>query len=167
MRLFTDSILTSYSIPLDRVKYVVSDKENKTRGSFRNDINRVGCSAHFVNKMIEDSLCIPNPDCEDIQRSFNNIRAIVVYLRSSHNQCKLSVKLQLFCKTKFNSVCSMLSSFMDVYPELNMVIKNKVQKVSFAPIDFDELISSAKYMKYFVDVTELLSVKKAPTIHAA
>ena len=52
----------------------------------------IGCSAHFFNNMIERSLCIPNLVGEDIQRLFNNIHDIVVYLRSSHYQCELSVK---------------------------------------------------------------------------
>ncbi|CAF4609023.1 unnamed protein product, partial [Rotaria sp. Silwood2] len=164
VRLFTDSILESYNLPLNHVKYVVCDNENKMRASFRYDINRIGCSAHFINKIIEHSLCIPNPDCEDIQRLFNSIHDLVVYLRSSHNQCKLSVKLQLFCKIKWNSAYSMLSSFINVYPELNMVINDKAQKLTFAQIDFDELISFAKYLKYFVDVTEMLSAEKTPTI---
>ncbi|CAF4921023.1 unnamed protein product [Rotaria sp. Silwood1] len=164
VRLFTDSILESYNLPLNHVKYVVCDNENKMRASFRYDINRIGCSAHFINKIIEHSLCIPNPDCEDIQRLFNSIHDLVVYLRSSHNQCKLSVKLQLFCKIKWNSAYSMLSSFINVHPELNMVINDKAQKLTFAQIDYDELISFAKYLKYFVDVTEMLSAEKTPTI---
>jgi hypothetical protein len=147
VRLFTNSILESYGLPLNHVKYVVCDNENKMRASFRSDIIRIGCSAHFINKIIEHSLCIPNPDCEDIQRLFNNIYDIVVHLRSSHYQCKLSVKLQLFTKIRWSSAYNMLSSFIDVYPELNVVINDKARKSALAGIDFDELICFAKYLK--------------------
>ena len=68
VRLFTDSIPVSYELPLDRIKYLVCNNKNKMRVSFRNDINRIGCSAHFIKKMNEHSLCISNSDCEDIQR---------------------------------------------------------------------------------------------------
>ncbi|CAF4344987.1 unnamed protein product, partial [Rotaria sordida] len=46
-----------------------------------------------------------------------------------------------------------------------MVINDKAKKSTFAQIDFDELISFAKYLKYFVDVTEMLSAEKTLTIH--
>jgi hypothetical protein len=59
----------------------------------------------------------------------------------------------------------MLSSFIDVYPKLNVIINDKARKLAVTQIDFDELISFAKYFKYFVDVTELLSAEKTPTIH--
>jgi hypothetical protein len=110
------------------------------RASFRNDIIRIGGSAHFINKIIEHSLCIPNPNCEDIQRLFNNMHDIVVHLRSLHHQCKLSIKLQLFTKIRWNSAYNILSSFIDVYPELDVVINDKGRKSALAQIDFDELI---------------------------
>ncbi|CAF1353535.1 unnamed protein product [Adineta steineri] len=165
IRLFTDKILESYDLDLHKVKYVVSDNENKMRASFRSNINRIGCSTHFINKIIEHSLCVRDIDCDDIQRLFNNIHDLVVYLRQSHNQSKLSKKLQLFSKTRWNSAYDMLSSFIDVFPELNCIITDKDRKSIFATIDFEELLAFAKYLKYFVDVTELLSAEKTPTIH--
>ena len=46
-----------------------------------------------------------------------------------------------------------------------MLISDTVRKASFAQINLDELISFAKYLKYFADVTELLSAEKTLTIH--
>ncbi|CAF4530762.1 unnamed protein product [Rotaria sp. Silwood2] len=100
IRLFTESILKSYGLTLDRVKYVVSDNKNKMRASFS------WCSAY-----------------------------------------------------------DMISSFIDVYPDLNGVISDKSRKSILAGIDFDETLAFAKYLKYFVDVTELLSAEKTPTMH--
>ncbi|CAF3078155.1 unnamed protein product, partial [Rotaria sp. Silwood2] len=59
----------------------------------------------------------------------------------------------------------MISSFIDVYPDLNGVISDKSRKSILAGIDFDETLAFAKYLKYFVDVTELLSAEKTPTMH--
>ncbi|CAF3817810.1 unnamed protein product [Rotaria magnacalcarata] len=165
IRLFTDSILESYGLVLDKVKYVVSDNENKMRASFRSNIVRIGCATHFINKIIEHALCKPNIDCDAIQQLFNDIHDIVVYLRSCHDQSKLSKKLQLFSKTRWNSSYEMISSFIDVFPELNCVVTDKDRKSILARIDFDELLAFAKYLKHFVDVTELLSSENTPTIH--
>jgi len=165
IRLFTDKILESYGLALDKVKYVVSDNENKMRASFRSNTIRIGCASHFINKIIEHALCKPDIDCDAIQRLFNDIHDIVVYLRLSHNQSKLSKKLQLFSKTRWNSAYDMICSFIDVFPELACVITDKDRKSILSKIDFDELLAFAKYLKYFVDVTELLSAEKTPTIH--
>jgi hypothetical protein len=135
------------------------------RASFRINIIRIGCASHFVNKIIEHSLCTPNINCDAIQKLFNDIHELVVYLRTSHNQSKLSKKMQLFTKTRWNSAYDMLSCFIEVFPELNHVITDKDRKTIFVGIDFDELLAFAKYLKYFVEVTELLSAEKTPTIH--
>ncbi|CAF3375517.1 unnamed protein product [Rotaria sp. Silwood2] len=165
IRLFTNTILESYGLVLDKVKYVVSDNENKMRSSFRNNVVRIGCATHFINKIIEHALCKSDIDCDAIQQLFNDIHDIVVYLRSCHNQSKLSKKLQLFSKSRWNSAYEMISSFINVFPELNCVITDKDRKSILSRIDFDELLAFAKYLKYFVDVTELLSSENTPTIH--
>jgi hypothetical protein len=165
IRIFTDKILQSYGLVLGKVKYVVSDNENKMRCSFRSNIIRVGCSTHFINKIIEHSLCKKDIDCDVIQRLFNDIHDIVVYLRSSHVQSKLSKKLQLFSKTRWNSAYHMISSFIDVYPELSYVITDQDRKACLGGIDFDEIVSLANYLKHFVDATESLSAENSPTIH--
>jgi hypothetical protein len=164
IRLFTNTILESYGLAVDQVRYVVSDNENKMRASFRDDVIRIGCAAHFINKIVEHSLCNPNIDCDDIQRLFDDIHDLVVFLRSCHNQWKLSKKLQLFSKIRWCSAYEMISSFIDVYPDLNGIISDKSRKSILAGIDFDETLAFAKYLKYFVDVTELLSAEKTPTI---
>ena len=98
IRLFTNTILESYDLVLDKVKYVVSDNENKMRSSFRSSVIRIGCATHFINKIVEHALCKPDIDCDAIQQLFNDIHDIVVYVRSCHNQSKISKKLQLFQK---------------------------------------------------------------------
>ncbi|CAF1377482.1 unnamed protein product [Adineta steineri] len=165
IRLFTDKILESYDLDLHKVKYVVSDNANKMRATFRSDIIRIGCATHFINKIIEHSLCKRDIDCDAIQQLFDCIHDLVVYLRSSHNQSKLSKKLQLFSKTRWNSAYDMVCTFIDVFPELTCIITDKDRKSILARIDFDELLAFSKYLKHFVDVTELLSAEKTATIH--
>ncbi|CAF1474954.1 unnamed protein product [Adineta ricciae] len=108
IRIFTDKILESYDLDL-KVTFFI----------------RIGCSAHFINKIIEHSLCKKDIDCDVIQQLFNNIHDIVVYLRSSSNQSKLSKKLQLFSKPRWNSAHAMICSFIDVFPELACVSTDK------------------------------------------
>ncbi|CAF4108299.1 unnamed protein product [Rotaria magnacalcarata] len=59
----------------------------------------------------------------------------------------------------------MVSSFIDVYSELNGVLTERTQKEALTRIDFNDLMAFAKYFKHFVDVTELLSSEKTLTIH--
>jgi len=59
----------------------------------------------------------------------------------------------------------MIHSFVSVYPELPGVIKDRDQKQKLDDIDYDVLLEFIQYFKYFVDVTELLSGDKYPTIH--
>ena len=58
----------------------------------------------------------------------------------------------------------MICSFIDVFPGFS-VITDKDRKSVLFRIDFDELLAFAKYLKHFVDVTELLSSENTPTIH--
>ncbi|CAF2122892.1 unnamed protein product [Rotaria magnacalcarata] len=51
--------------------------------------------------------------------------------------------------------------FIEVYPELNDILTDKKQREILVRIDFNDLLTFAKY---FVDVTELLNAKKTPTI---
>ncbi|CAF3203692.1 unnamed protein product [Rotaria sp. Silwood2] len=47
VRLFTENILRSFSLELDKNTSIVCDNENKMRAAFRHGAVRVGCSAHF------------------------------------------------------------------------------------------------------------------------
>ncbi|CAF1482810.1 unnamed protein product [Rotaria sp. Silwood1] len=165
VRLFTENILRSFSLELDKNTFIVCDNENKMRAAFRHGAVRVGCSAHFLNKIVEHSLTLPTIGCDDIQMMFNNVQDLVSYLRRSHNQSKLSKRLQLFTKTRWNSGYSMIYSFITVYPELSGVVKDPEQKHKLAAIDYDVLLEFSNYFKYFVKVTEVLSADKHPTIH--
>ncbi|CAF4016338.1 unnamed protein product [Rotaria sp. Silwood2] len=96
---------------------------------------------------------------------FNNVQDLVSYLRRSHNQSKLSKRLQMFTKTRWNLAYSMIYSFISVYPELSGVVKDPEQKQKLAAIDYDVLLEFSNYFKYFVEVTKVLSADKHPTIH--
>ncbi|CAF4904109.1 unnamed protein product, partial [Rotaria magnacalcarata] len=133
IRLFTNAILQSYDLKLDQLKYIIID--------------------HALSK--------PDINCNDIQKLFDNVLNIITYIRRSHNQSKLSKKLQIFSETRWNSAYDMICSFIEVYPELNDILTDKKQREILVRIDFNDLLTFAKY---FVDVTELLNAKKTPTI---
>ncbi|CAF4455354.1 unnamed protein product, partial [Rotaria magnacalcarata] len=111
--------------------------------------------------IIDHALSKPDIDCDDIQKLFDNVLNIITYIRRSHNQSKLSKKLQIFSETRWNSAYDMICSFIEVYPQLNDILTDKKQREILVRIDFNDLLTFAKY---FVDVTELLNVKKTPTI---
>jgi hypothetical protein len=81
------------------------------------------------------------------------IRDIVVYLRSCHNQSKLSKKLQ----TRWRRAYDIISSFIDAYLDLNGIISDESCKSILAGIDFHGKLTFAKYLKHFVDVAELMN----------
>ena len=104
IRLFTENELQSFSLEIKNNTYIVCDNENKMRAPFRHNAVRIGCSAHFLNKIIEHALTLPTIGCDDIQKTFNSVHDLVQHLRRSHVQSKLSKRLQIFSKTRWNSV---------------------------------------------------------------
>ncbi|CAF1385261.1 unnamed protein product, partial [Rotaria sordida] len=115
IRAFTEGILSELDLTINENVYIVTDNEPKMKAAFRDGAKRIGCSAHYVNKIIEHSLTSIDIGCDLIQQTFNQVKTIVTHIRQTHIQTKLSHSINLFCKT---SICPQLKDeFYDVLKE--------------------------------------------------
>ncbi|CAF1403779.1 unnamed protein product [Rotaria sordida] len=115
IRAFTEGILSEFDLTINENVYIVTDNEPKMKAAFRDGAKRIGCSAHYVNKIIEHSLTSIDIGCDLIQQTFNQVKTIVTHIRQTHIQTKLSHSINLFCKT---SICPQLKDeFYDVLKE--------------------------------------------------
>ncbi|CAF4213883.1 unnamed protein product, partial [Rotaria magnacalcarata] len=64
----------------------VTDNENKMKSAFKDDCVRVGCSAHYLNKILQHAFTNNNTICDAVQLLFKSVRAIVTYIRQSRKQ---------------------------------------------------------------------------------
>jgi pyruvate/oxaloacetate carboxyltransferase len=72
--------------------------------------NRVGCSDHYINKVLEHSFTLKQSNCVEVIRIFDVVKTLVANFRRSHRQIKLSRKLQTFSSTRFSGAYCMLVS---------------------------------------------------------
>ncbi|CAF1202262.1 unnamed protein product [Didymodactylos carnosus] len=121
--------------------YIVSDNEAKMVAAFNHDVKRIGCSTHYLNKKIEHGLTKPDIKCDKIQQLFKDVRSTVTHIPHA-----------------------MISSFIQVYPDLIGVITDPKQGLTLAEIDDTVLIQFAQYFIHFVDVTEALSSEKTSNV---
>jgi hypothetical protein len=144
--------------------FVVSDNENKMKSAFKDDCTRVGCSAHYINKILQHAFLNNNTKCDAAQLLFKLVRAIISNIRQSHKQSLLSVCPVNYSDTRFNGTYLMFNSFLKVYYELPHILSDE-QKKNYLKIDRDGLESLCQYLKEFYKVIEKLSCEKEPTIH--
>ena len=164
IREFLNTILEEFDLKLNEDVIVVSDNEPKMVCAFKEDTIRVGCSAHYINKVIEHAFELDDALCAGVKMLFITVRDIISYIRQIHKQSSLSFAVQNYCKTRFSTVYIMLNSFVLVYNELPSILNNN-QKQNYLKINYGELEQVAKYLKHFHDVIEKLSSEKTPTIH--
>ncbi len=55
VRRFVDQVLSEFGLKLTADQFVVSDNEPKMKCSFRENTTRIGCSCHYLNKILEKS----------------------------------------------------------------------------------------------------------------
>ncbi|CAF4205804.1 unnamed protein product, partial [Rotaria sordida] len=115
IRAFTEGILSELDLTINENVYIVTDNEPKMKAAFRDGAKRIGCSAHYVNKIIEHSLTSSDIGCDLIQQTFNQVKTIVTHIGQTHIRTKLSHSINLFSKT---SICPQLKDeFYDVLKE--------------------------------------------------
>ncbi len=164
IRAFVNKVLQEYGLFLNDDIFIVTDNENKMKSAFKDDCMRVGCSAHYINKILQHAFLYKNIKCDAAQLLFKLIRAIISHIRQSHKQSLLSTCPVNYSDTRFSGVYLMFNSFLKVYYELPAII-NDEQKKNYLKIDRDDLESLCKYLKEFCKVIENLSCEKKPTIH--
>lgn len=83
------------------------------------DLKRVGCSDHYLNKILETTFTdTKNLELEEVRNLFCSVQGIVEYVRRAHRQNKLSKKLQVFSKTRFSGAYHMFHVFNDIFEEI-------------------------------------------------
>ena len=164
LRAFTNEVLKEFDLYLDDNIFIVTDNENKMKSAFKEDVQRIGCSAHYLNKLLQHAFTINDIDCDAVQSLFKIVRSIVTKVRQCHKQSLLSSYLQNYCDTRFNGVYLMFNSFLKVYHELPTILSNEQKQIYFQ-INRDNLHSLCSYLKKFCDVIEKLSCEKTPTLH--
>ncbi|CAF3376891.1 unnamed protein product [Rotaria sp. Silwood2] len=147
IRAFTEGILSDFDLTINENVYIVTDNEPKMKAAFREGVKRIGCSAHYVNKVIEHSLTNCNIGCDLIQQTFNQVKTIVSHIRQTHIQARLSLSINLFSKTRWNSAFQMIQDFLDMYSEINELLTSSDQKLRLISMDLDLL---KEFTKYFV-----------------
>jgi hypothetical protein len=55
VRLFVNDVLAEFNLKLTINQFVVSDNEAKMKCAFKENATRVGCSCHYLNKILEKS----------------------------------------------------------------------------------------------------------------
>ncbi|CAF4193846.1 unnamed protein product [Rotaria sordida] len=164
IRDFVNTIVEEFGLKLNEDMFVVSDNEPKMACAFKDDTTRVGCSAHYINKILEHAFELDEPLCAGVQKLFLIVRDIISYISQSHKQSSLSVCIQNYCKTRFSTVYIMLNTFLMIYNELPSVLNNN-QRQNYLKINFIELEQLTKYLKHFHDVLEKLCCEQTPTLH--
>ncbi|CAF4824077.1 unnamed protein product, partial [Rotaria sp. Silwood2] len=125
LREFVNNILEEYKIQLDSTKFAVTDNEPKMLLAFREQCSRIGCADHYLSKQLQhaflsvqihlDKNAIEKVDCELVQNLFSQVKRIVSSVRRSHQQQKLSRKLQTYSETRFGGALIMLDIFREVF----------------------------------------------------
>ncbi|CAF4470838.1 unnamed protein product [Rotaria sp. Silwood2] len=165
IRRFVNSILDEFGLSFDTSSsYVVSDNENKMRCAFA-DLKRVGCSDHYLNKILEKTFTDEKQlELKETQKLFNLIKEIIEYVRRAHRQNKLSKKLQIFSKTRFNGAFIMFYVFNEIFEEIPQAL-NANHLLSYSLINKQLLHQLCDFLIRFDTVIEKLSDEQRLTIH--
>lgn len=164
LRSFTNEVLKEFNLYLDDNIFIVTDNENKMKSAFKEDVQRVGCSAHYLNKILQHAFTLNGIQCDAAQSLFKMVRSVVTNVRKCHKQSLLSSYLQNYSDTRFNGVYLMFNSFLKVYYELPTILNDEQKRIYFQ-VNRDSLQSLCEYLKKFCDVIEKLSCEKTPTLH--
>lgn len=129
------------------------------------DLKRVGCSDHYLNKILETTFTdTKNLELEEVRNLFCSVQGIVEYVRRAHRQNKLSKKLQVFSKTRFSGAYHMFHVFNDIFEEIPQAL-NGNHLLSYSLINKNLLDQLCSFLAHFDEVIEKLSDEQRPTIH--
>jgi hypothetical protein len=156
--------LEDFGLKVSEDMFVVSDNESKMTCAVKDGTTRIGCSAHYMNKVIEHAFEFNDHLCAGVQNLFWIVKDVISYIRQSHKQSSLSVCVQNYCKTRFSTVYVMLNIFLMVYNELSSILNNN-RRQNYLKINYNELEQLTNYIKHFHDVIEKLCAEQTPTIH--
>ena len=70
LRAFVNKILEEFGLYLNDDIFIVTDNENKMKCAFKDDVQRVGCSAHYLNKILQHAFNNDDTKCDAAQLLF-------------------------------------------------------------------------------------------------
>ena len=66
----------------------MTDKDNKMKSAFKFDCMRIGCSAHYLNKLLQHVFTNNNIKCDAAEVLFSLVRAFII---TNIHQCQHAV----------------------------------------------------------------------------
>ena len=66
----------------------MTDNENKMKSASKNDCISIGCSAHYLNKLLQHAFTNNNTKCRAAEVLFNLVRAFII---TNIHQCQHAV----------------------------------------------------------------------------
>ncbi|CAF3885120.1 unnamed protein product, partial [Rotaria sp. Silwood1] len=158
LREFVNKILEEYKLQLDSTKFVVTDNEPKILPAFREQCSRVGCADHYLNKQLQHAFqsnqihlnknTIESVDCELVQNILNQVKKVLSSVRHSHQQQKLSQKLQTYSEARFGEVLVNSKTLNDY----NLIEKKLLDDI-------------CNFLEPFQEVFDALSEDQQPSLH--
>ncbi|CAF4038052.1 unnamed protein product [Rotaria sp. Silwood1] len=141
IRKFVDDLLADYNLSLNPNSFIVSDNEPKMLAALRG-VNRVGCSDHYLNKILEHSFTAPKSDCIQVIQVFDIVKTLVANFRRSHRQDVFNIAynelIDIFCGSHYHD---------------------------FESIDKDLLQKICEFLQPFDETITILSDESQPTLH--
>ncbi|CAF5081949.1 unnamed protein product, partial [Rotaria sp. Silwood1] len=147
-----------YKLQLDSTKFVVTDNEPKILPAFREQCSRVGCADHYLNKQLQHAFqsnqihlnknTIESVDCELVQNILNQVKKVLSSVRHSHQQQKLSQKLQTYSEARFGEVLVNSKTLNDY----NLIEKKLLDDI-------------CNFLEPFQEVFDALSEDQQPSLH--
>ena len=127
-RKFVKLKLADFGLELSDSIYVVSDNEIKMIATFKSNCQRIGCAAHYINKQLEHGSNKEEIDespvaCDVVQKVFDCVKRIVVHIKKSQKQTKLSKRVQTYSETRFNGAYHILNSFFRSFRRVFYTLK--------------------------------------------
>ncbi|CAF3281405.1 unnamed protein product [Rotaria sp. Silwood2] len=163
IRKFIDELLLEYGLSLNTNSFIITDNEPKMIAALRG-ANRVGCSDHYINKILEHSFTLSKSGCVEVVQTFDVVKSLVANFRRSHRQINLSRKLQTYSSTRFSGAYYMMNVFNLTYNELIDTFSGSNYN-DFESIDQDLLSHICDFLRVFDDVIKTLNDETQPTLH--
>jgi hypothetical protein len=67
IRDFVNTMVEEFGLKIHEDIFVVSDNEPKMISAFREGVNRIGCSAHYISKVIQHAFELEESRCSGAQ----------------------------------------------------------------------------------------------------
>ena len=134
-------------------------------------LDRINCACHllntcfqnFFNPNVNSGFCCPK-EAEPILKLFTECRALITYLKHAYLYRRLSVAPVQACTTRWNSNIDMLDSIVRLYPELEVILREKdIPEKLPSPVEYIQAVDD--FLRPLKTTTKALEGSKVPAIH--